>query len=75
MLTCKEMSELGSDIIDNHLRLTTRMAVLMHLSMCTRCRRYIKQLQLTADVLRQLPPDAAPVDTQVILDKVRRQTE
>ncbi|MGL3662844.1 anti-sigma factor family protein (plasmid) [Pseudomonas aeruginosa] len=75
MLTCKEMSELGSDIIDNQLRLPTRMAVLMHLSMCTRCRRYIKQLQLTTDVLRQLPPYAAPVDTQVILDKVRRQTE
>lgn len=75
MLTCKEMSELGSDIIDNHLGLHTRMAVLMHLGMCPRCRRYIKQLRLTSRVLQQLPPDTAPVDTKAILDKVRRHTE
>ncbi|MNM83084.1 hypothetical protein D3C81_951300 [compost metagenome] len=75
MLTCKEMSELGSDIIDDHLGLRTRMDVFMHLGMCPRCRRYIKQLRLTSQVLQQLPPDSAPVDTQAILDKVRRHSE
>lgn len=75
MLTCKEMSELGSDIIDNHLGLRTRMAVFMHLRVCPRCRRYIQQLRLTSQVLQQLPPDSEPVDCKAILDKVRRLTK
>lgn len=75
MLTCKEMSELGSDIIDSHLGLRARMAVFMHLRMCPRCRRYIKQLRLTSQVLQRLPPDSEPVDSEAILDKVRRHTE
>jgi predicted anti-sigma-YlaC factor YlaD len=72
MLTCKEMSELGSKIIDDELTARPRMAVLMHLSMCSRCRRYIKQLRLTSQVLQQLPPDSEPVDSAAILEKVRK---
>ncbi|AJE21518.1 hypothetical protein [Azotobacter chroococcum] len=75
MLTCKEMSELGSDIIDRHLGLRTRMAVFMHLRMCWRCRRYIKQLRLTSQVLQQLPLDWEPVDATAIRDKVCKHTE
>ena len=72
MLTCREMSELGSAIIDGQLNLRTRLAVFMHLRMCTNCRRYIRQLKATSQVLQRLPLDHGPVDAAAVLDKVRK---
>lgn len=71
MLTCREMSELGSDIIESHLGLRTRLAVLMHLRMCSRCKLYIKQLKLTSEVLQRLPLEDDAVDSQAILKKLQ----
>lgn len=71
MLTCREMSELGSEIIESHLSFRTRLAVLMHLRMCSRCKLYIKQLKLTSDVLQQLPLQDETVDSQAILKKLK----
>lgn len=70
MLTCREMSELGSAIIEGDLRLSTRWAVFMHLRMCSRCTLYIKQLKLTSEVLQQLPLTDKTVDAQAILKKL-----
>lgn len=70
MLTCREMSELGSAIIEGDLRLSTRWAVFMHLRMCSRCTLYIKQLKLTSEVLQKLPLTDETVDTQAILKKL-----
>ncbi|NMY52290.1 MULTISPECIES: zf-HC2 domain-containing protein [Pseudomonas] len=70
MLTCREMSELGSAIIEGDLRLSTRWAVFMHLRMCSRCTLYIKQLKLTSEVLQKLPLTDENVDTQAILKKL-----
>lgn len=67
MLTCWEMSEMGSDIIDQKLSFNSRMAVMMHISMCRHCRRYIKQLTLTSDVLKALPLPAQPQDIARVL--------
>lgn len=71
MLTCREMSELGSDIIEGDLRLSTRWAVFMHLKMCARCTLYIKQLKLTSEVLQQLPLNTTAVDSAAILEKLQ----
>ncbi len=71
MLSCREMSELGSDIIDSHLRLRTRWAVLMHLRMCPRCKMYVEQLKLTSQVLQQMPLEDSSVDAQAILKKLQ----
>ncbi|MDP2780099.1 hypothetical protein [Devosia sp.] len=71
MLTCREMSELGSDIIEGDLRLSTRWAVFMHLKMCSRCTLYIKQLKLTSAVLQQLPLNTTAVDSAAILEKLQ----
>ncbi|GCA58199.1 hypothetical protein PSCT_04419 [Pseudomonas sp. SCT] len=71
MLTCRQMSELGSDIIDNHLSVRTRLSVFMHLHMCSRCKRYIKQLELTSQVLQQLPFKNEAVDSQSILNRLQ----
>jgi hypothetical protein len=71
MLTCRELSELGSAIIERDLRLSTRWAVFMHLRMCSRCTLYIKQLKLTSEVLQQLPFTDDAVDSQAILKKLQ----
>lgn len=70
MLTCREMSELGSDIIESRLGFRTRWAVLMHLRACPRCKMYIKQLKLTSQVLQQIPFKDETVDSQAILKKL-----
>lgn len=72
MLTCREMSELSSDIIDHRLTFKTRLGVLMHLSMCVRCRNYIKQLELTSNTLKKISIDDEYVDTDSILKSVRK---
>ncbi|WP_372874068.1 hypothetical protein [Pseudomonas sp.] len=71
MLTCREMSELGSDIIEGDLRLSTRWAVFMHLRACPLCKMYVKQLKLTSEVLQQLPLNTTAVDSAAILKKLQ----
>jgi hypothetical protein len=72
MLSCREMSEMGSDIVDRHLRLRTRLQVMMHLRMCPGCKMYIRQLRLTSEVLQRLPLGDTAVDAQSILHKLKQ---
>ncbi|MDM8349384.1 zf-HC2 domain-containing protein [Pseudomonas sp. sp1636] len=55
MLSCKELVANSSDFLDSLLSLRQRLSVRMHLAMCYRCRRFIKQMRLTQGVLRRLP--------------------
>jgi predicted TIM-barrel enzyme len=75
MLSCQEMSELGSDIIDRRLGWRTRLAVLMHTRKCDRCQLYIDQLRLTSETLRRLPLDDERVDSAAILAASRKGAE
>lgn len=63
MLTCRELAQLGSDVIDKQLSLGKRIAVYVHLRQCKNCRTYIKQLALTSAVLQALavPTNSAEV--------------
>jgi hypothetical protein len=70
MLTCREMSELSSVIMESHLSLSNRWAVFMHLRMCSHCTLYLKQLKLTAQVLQKLPMDKQPVDGAAIIKQL-----
>ncbi len=60
MLSCKELVANSSDFLDSQLSLRQRLAVRMHLAMCYRCRRFIKQMGLSQRVLRALPDAAIP---------------
>lgn len=60
MLSCKELVANSSDLLDGQLSLRQRVAVRMHLAMCYRCRRFIKQMRLSQRVLRALPETAIP---------------
>lgn len=60
MLKCRQLVEVSSDYLDAQLGLRQRLAVRAHLAMCWKCRRFVRQLQLTQAVLRQMPD--APID-------------
>lgn len=60
MLTCQELVAHSSDYLDGQLNLRERLRVRAHLAMCTRCRRFIRQLKLSQEVLRQLPEQSLP---------------
>lgn len=71
MLKCREVTELGSEIIDSRLSFGTRLAVLAHITLCPHCRRYLRQLRLTSETLKQLPLEDEP-DAVAILEAIRR---
>lgn len=71
MLSCWEMSEMGSDIIEQKLSFTSRMAVMMHVGMCRHCRRYIKQLALTSSVLKEVTLPAQPGEIAAVIATIK----
>lgn len=50
MLSCKEVTSLVSQSLDQKLALRQRMAVRFHLMMCKLCSRYRKQLLFIRDI-------------------------
>ncbi|MBZ0262589.1 MAG: zf-HC2 domain-containing protein [Hyphomicrobiales bacterium] len=52
MLTCKEVAERSSALIDGELGLWTKLQMRMHLAMCNGCRRFVSQMRLTDKLAR-----------------------
>jgi len=77
MLSCKDISHLASDHIDNKLPFLTKMKIKMHLFMCHHCRAFIKQLRTTIKTIKHIKPTPAKqsvIDLQVqTLLKTRQQ--
>lgn len=72
MLTCREMVQLGSDVIDNQLSLGMRVAVYAHLRQCQNCRLYIRQLALTSAVLKKLAAEVSSEEIEATLLHIQR---
>ncbi len=51
MLSCKEVSKLVSDSLEERLPFPKRVGVRIHLMMCTMCRAYQKQLIFLRQIL------------------------
>lgn len=54
MMSCKKVIEKSSDYVDGQLPLITRMGMRMHLLMCVHCRRYVRQILSTSQVIKLL---------------------
>lgn len=70
MLTCQQMTELGTAYLDGELRFVQRISFRLHLGMCRHCRTYLRQLEATIDSLRRLP--AEPLPSAVEADLLQR---
>ena len=62
MRTCKEISKLVSESFDRKLSLRERMAMRMHLAMCSLCRTYQHQVVQLRALLQGAAQSDAPVE-------------
>lgn len=68
MLTCREVTQDASDYLDHELPWRRRLAVRLHLLMCTKCRRLVHHLRqlvtaMSARAATTTPPlDAGTID-------------
>ena len=68
MMSCREVTELASQYVDRELPIAKRMAMRMHVTMCVHCRRFVRQLRATLELLRSLgePPEPVVVSEAVV---------
>jgi anti-sigma factor RsiW len=64
MLTCKQITELVTDYAEGQLGLMARLRFWMHISMCSNCKTYVRQLKATAKALGKLPEPRIPQEMQ-----------
>jgi hypothetical protein len=67
MLSCRQMSEQASELIEGRTSWRARMSARLHTFMCQHCRRYFRQLRLTIATLHRLRKPRAPVDPARVL--------
>ena len=59
-LSCKQASRLLSEAMDRELALTERLALRVHIAICTACKRVEKQLEVLRRAVAKLPPEDRP---------------
>ncbi len=64
MLSCKELTELVTNYLEENLPWRERLRVQVHLWMCRHCGRYVDQMRTVIGLLRRLP--AEPVSPKLI---------
>jgi len=57
MLSCKDISHLASDHIDQNLPLIMKMKVKFHLFICRDCKNFMKKFQSTISTINQIKTD------------------
>ena len=69
MLNCRALVACSSDYLDGRLGLLARLDVRRHLMFCADCRRFIRQLAVTREVVRHFP-DASPGEVDVLAQRL-----
>jgi anti-sigma factor RsiW len=69
MLSCKDVTERASDLIDGNLSTWNALQMRLHLAMCKGCDAFVGQLRMTRDVTRSVAevealhePDGARIE-------------
>jgi len=73
MPTCKQVTELASREMDEHVPLLDRLGLKMHLAMCRNCRRFTVQLKEMRRLFRL--ETGADDDAMGLTDEARRRIE
>ena len=60
LLTCRDLTEEASRLLDSDLPMTRRLRLRAHLAICAMCRAYLDQLRKTRTLLSRRP--LAPLD-------------
>lgn len=68
MLSCKDITQLASENIDNNMPLFKRLQFNIHLMMCKNCRQFMDQMHTTIETISRIQPiqpDKDVIDNQV----------
>jgi len=73
MLSCKDVTALASDYLDKNVGGTLPWKIRLHLVACRCCRKFVKHLQITKDVVPQFVEgyEQQEVDAETILMKIK----
>jgi predicted anti-sigma-YlaC factor YlaD len=75
LLTCQQVATLASDYLDQQADGKITFKIRVHLMMCANCRRFIKHLRLTKDVVPQFIDGKYPeVDAEGILKRIKERS-
>lgn len=69
MLSCKDISHLASDHIDNNLPFFTKLKVKMHIFICHDCRNFMNQFRSTVQTMGKMKstiPDNIDVQVEIL---------
>jgi predicted anti-sigma-YlaC factor YlaD len=74
MLSCRQLTEQSTDYLERHLGFWGRSRVRVHLFVCLHCRRYLKQIEQTVGMLKELPRERpSPSLTEAVLEAFRKE--
>jgi hypothetical protein len=72
MLSCKDVTYLASDYLDKNMGGTLPWKIRLHLVACRCCRRFVKHLKLTQEVVPQfVHKGAQDVDAEAVLKRIK----
>jgi hypothetical protein len=72
MLSCKDVAYLASDYLDKNLDGTLPWKIRLHLVACHCCRRFVKHLKLTNEVVPQFVyRNRQEVDAEAVLKRIK----
>lgn len=72
MMKCKELSENAGDYLSRELSLGKRIALFFHVQMCIHCRRYLHQLKISLESLRQIAQERRLLHTEPFTEEVEQ---
>lgn len=77
LLTCQQVANLASDYLDNYADGKLNFKMRVHLMMCVNCRRFVKHLKLTKEVVPQFAQGngQTQVDAEMILQRIKARKE
>jgi predicted anti-sigma-YlaC factor YlaD len=65
MITCKQVTEAASTYLDEPRSLPQRLGFQLHLLMCHRCRRFVRQLKIAVGASQTLNTPTTPDDDAI----------
>ncbi len=65
MLTCKDVCDDATRLLDENTGLVERIGLRIHLLMCKECRRFIRQFKLMTGAASALGEVDAPTDDEI----------
>ena len=61
MLSCKDVADRASALIDGELSTWDALQIRLHLAMCKGCGRFIEQMRLTDQLTAEVPDTGEPL--------------